>query len=137
MSLERLKDDRGSISIFTAIIAIAILAAAGLAYDGSQKLGGLATARDLADNAARACAQGVVEADLRELGTPTLDPGTAAGLAGSYLALVGSPAATVAVADTECTVTVTVSVSTVFLPGPYTVTATESADALFGIEDPA
>ena len=99
--------ERGAISIFTAIIAVAILAAAGLAYDGSQKLGGLSAARDVADNAARACAQGVATGDLREVGTPTLDTAMAIGLADAYLAQVDNVAGrNIIVGDTDCTVTV-------------------------------
>lgn len=138
MEVERVAvcSDRGSISIFTAVIAIAMLAGAGLAYDGSQKLGGLAAARDIADNAARSCAQGTDEASIREGGSPVLDPGLATARAQAYLAATGGATGTASVAGTQCTVTVTVTVPTLFLPGPYVVTATETSDAQFGIEEP-
>lgn len=44
--------DWGSVTIFVAVLAFGFFAAAGLAYDGAQKLGAVAEA--LADNAARA-----------------------------------------------------------------------------------
>jgi hypothetical protein len=128
--------DRGSVTIFVAVLAVGFLAAAGLAYDGSQKLGGLAQARDLADNAARACAQGVdAEATLAS-GAAVLDPVDAEGRARAHLAEVGISPASVSVDTAGCAVTVVLSVPTRFLPGPFEVSATESADVLYGVEVP-
>jgi hypothetical protein len=128
--------DRGSVTIFVAVLAVGFLAAAGLAYDGSQKLGGLAQARDLADNAARACAQGVdAEATLAS-GAAVLDPADAAARARAYLAEVGISPVSVSVGTAGCAVTVVLSVPTRFLPGPFEVSATESADVLYGVEVP-
>ena len=128
--------ERGSISIFTVIISLAMLFAAGLAYDGSQKLGALGAARDTADNAARTCAQGVDEAALRGGASPALDPAAAASRAQAYLATTGGASGTAVIAGTECTVTVQVNAPTLFFPGAVVVTATETSDALFGIEAP-
>ena len=128
--------ERGSISIFTVVISLAMLFAAGLAYDGSQKLGALGSARDIADNAARTCAQGVDEAVLRGGGTPALDPVEASSRAQAYLATTGGATGTASVAGTECTVTVSVVAPTLFFPGMVTATATETSNALFGIEAP-
>lgn len=132
----RALDERGSISIFTVVIAIAMLAAAGLAYDGSQKLGALSAARDIADNAARTCAQGIDEAALRGTASPALDPVLASARAQAYLATTGGATGSAVVTDTSCTVTVSLDVPSVFLPMGGPVSATESADALFGIEAP-
>ncbi len=131
----RLDDDRGSVSIFMAVIAVAFLVVAGLAVDGGNKLGALSEARDIADNAARAGAQAVDTDAYRNTGEPTLDPVAATQAANAYLASVGH-AGTVTVAGSTVTVTVTISVPTRFLPGPYTVTATEQATAVFSIDTP-
>ena len=127
------RDDRGSVTIFIAVLGLAFLMAAGLAIDGARKLGGLSEARDLADNAARSCAQGVDPVAFRSSGVPNLDPTNATGRASAYLASTGNTGVTT-VAGTECTVTVTLTIQTRFLPGPYVVSATESAQALFGVE---
>ena len=55
----RVHDERGSVSIFIAVLGVAFVMVAGLAIDGGRKLGALSEARDLADNAARAGAQAV------------------------------------------------------------------------------
>jgi Flp pilus assembly protein TadG len=130
------RTDRGSVTVFIAVLAVAFLAAAGLAVDGGRKLGGLSEARDLADNAARTCAQAVDAAAYRSTGVPSLDESEATGRADAYLADTGH-GGSVSVDDTTCTVTVTLSVPTRFLPGPYVVSATESAEAVSGIEGAA
>ena len=130
---QRLGSDEGSVTIFVAVLGLAFLMAAGLAIDGSRKLGGLSEARDLADNAARTCSQAVNDVAFRATGVPTLDPGPAAARANAYLSSVGH-SGSVSVVGTECTVTVTLTIGTRFLPGPYIVSATETAQALSGVE---
>lgn len=130
------RSERGSISIFTAIIAVAMLFAAGLAYDGAQKLGALGSARDIADNAARTCAQAVDLEAFRGSSSPALDPIEGSSRAQAYLATTGGATGTALVTDTECTVTVSVVAPTLFFPGTVTVQMTETSDALFGIEAP-
>jgi Flp pilus assembly protein TadG len=125
--------EEGSVSIFIAVLGFAFILAAGLALDGGRKLGGLSEARELADNAARACAQGVDQATYRDTGTPTLDPADATSRAAGYLTATGNTGV-ITIADTTCTVTVTLSIPTRILPGPFTVSATESADAVSGVE---
>ncbi|MDH3366927.1 MAG: pilus assembly protein TadG-related protein [Gemmatimonadota bacterium] len=127
------RSERGSVTIFVAVLGLSFLMAAGLAIDGARKLGGLSEARDLADNAARACAQGVDPVAFRGSGIPTLNPSDAAGRADAYLTSTGHTGA-VSINGTECTVTVTLTIGTRFLPGPYVVFATESAQALAGVE---
>ena len=51
--------ERGAVSTFLAVIALALLMAAGLAIDGGRKVNTLREASHLADNAARAGAQAV------------------------------------------------------------------------------
>lgn len=126
--------DRGSVTMFVAVLGAGLIAAAGLAYDGAAKLGGLSEARELADNTARACAQGVSPASIGA-GAPELDSALAQANAAEYLTRVGSPSSTVTVASTSCTVTIQLTVSKTLLPGPpFTVTATETADILYGVE---
>ena len=127
------RSDEGSVTIFIAVLGLAFLMAAGLAIDGARKLGGLSEARDLADNAARTCAQGVDELSFRATGVPNLNESDAIGRANAYLTATGNSGA-VSIAGTECTVTVTLTIGTRFLPGPYVVSATESAQALAGVE---
>jgi len=128
-----LRSEEGSVSIFIAVLGFAFILAAGLAIDGGRKLGGLSEARELADNAARACAQGVDQTIYRDTGTPTLDPTNATSQATSYLAATGNTG-TITINDTTCTVTVNLSIPTRLLPGPFAVSATESANAVSGTE---
>jgi hypothetical protein len=116
------------VTTFIAVIAVALLFAGGLAIDGGRKLGALSEARDLADNAARVGAQQIDVAAWRETGVPYLDPGAAAAEASAYLATTGNTGRATVDGDT-ITVTVTLSVPTRILPGPLTVSATESASA--------
>lgn len=128
-----LSDERGSVSVLVAVLAIAFLMVAGLALDGGRKLGALSEARDLADNAARAGAQAVDTDAYQLIGAPALDPADAEQAALAYLSATGHTG-TVAVDGSTVTVTVSLSVPTRFLPGPFTVHATESATAVFSVE---
>ena len=51
-------DERGAISTFLAVIALALLMAAGLAIDGGRKVNALREASHLADNAAHVTVAG-------------------------------------------------------------------------------
>lgn len=129
--------DRGSVTIFVAVLAFGFIAAAGLAYDGAQKLGAVAEARDLADNAARACAQEIDDEATVRTGHVSLANDDAAARARAYLAGFGLSPALVSVTDDLCEVTVELTVSTKLLPGgPWEVSATERAVALYGVEAP-
>ncbi len=134
-SQHRCDDERGSVSILIAVLGVAFLLVAGLALDGGRKLGALSEARDIADNAARAGAQAVDPAAYSETGIPTLDPAAATQAVNNYLTTVGHTG-TITVTGPTVTVTVHLAVPTRFLPGPYTVSATESASATFGVETP-
>lgn len=113
------------------VMVVAFLAAAGLALDGSRKLGGLANARELASNSARACAQGT---EGTHNATGQLNVGDASQRAHTYLAAHGV-SGTVDVAGRECTVTVSLSIATVFLPGPWQVSAASTSRNLAGITE--
>lgn len=137
-----MSNERGSISIFAAVMAIAFLAAAGLALDGGRKLGAVSEARSLASNAARAGAQ-VLDLDAVRAGEADLDDPGASNRAYEYLDGVGpsGPVITMTarnavVADDTITVTVTLQVATRFLPGPMTVQASHTAAAVDGASTP-
>ena len=123
-------DERGAISTFVAVIALALLMAAGLAIDGGRKLTALREASHLADNAARAAAQAVDLDTLRTTGDLRLLSDQAAARVEEYLAPLGHTA-NVTVAGDTVTVTVSLTVDPVLLPtGPITVTAAETATAI-------
>jgi len=129
------RDERGALSTFVAVIALALLMAAGLAVDGGRKVAALREASHLADNAARAGAQAVDLDTLRSSGELRLRPDEATSRATDYLASLGHEGQ-IQVANDTVTVTVSLTVNPVLLPlGPITVTATETARAI--TEEPA
>ncbi len=122
--------ERGAVSTFLAVIALALLMAAGLAIDGGRKVTALREASHLADNAARAGAQAVDLDTLRATGHLRLLPEQVATRVDQHLAPLGH-SANVTVAGDTVTVTVSLTVVPLFLPtGPITVTATETAAAV-------
>jgi Flp pilus assembly protein TadG len=126
-----LADERGAVSTFLAVIALALLMAAGLAIDGGRKVNALREASHIADNAARAGAQAVDLDTLRTTGELRLLPDQAADRVEEYLASLGYTATQVVVNGAGATVTVDITVDPVLLPtGPMTVSATETATAI-------
>jgi len=126
-----LTDERGAVSTFLAVIALALLMAAGLAIDGGRKVNALREASHIADNAARAGAQAVDLDTLRTTGVLRLVPSDATDRVGEYLTALGYGATNVIVNDATVTVTVDITVDPVLLPtGPMTVSATETATAV-------
>ena len=122
-----LRSEDGTITAFVAVLAVALVAVAGLAYDGGQIIRATADARDLAGAAARAGAQqldtGQIHAD-----RAWLDPVAAEDAAVQFLAAVGAEG-TVSVTDNSVRVTVTVTQPMRLLPLPdrhITVTAVSS-----------
>jgi hypothetical protein len=121
----RLAGEDGTISTFVAVLALALVAVAGLVYDGGQIIRTTAEARDLAGAAARAGAQQPA-ADQVHAGHAYLDPVAAHQRATDFLAAAGTTG-TVQVTDTQVAVTVTVTQPMQLLPLPdrtITVTAT-------------
>ncbi len=124
-------NDRGSVSIFFIIITLAVVAATGLVVDGGRKMTALAEARDLADNAARACAQNL-DTTLARTGVQALDAPAAVAAGQGFLSATGR-SGTVGISpadDQECVVTVSIDVDNVFLPGSFTVSSTQTARGL-------
>jgi Flp pilus assembly protein TadG len=127
----RLHSERGAVSTFLAVLALALLAAAGLVVDGGRKVNTVREASNLADNAARAGAQAIDLDTLRTDGTVRLLPGAAEQEARDYLTELGHTATEIVVTDDTITVTVELTVDPVLLPtGQITVTATETAAAI-------
>ena len=134
--MTRPADERGSVTPLVAVIAIALVMVAGMAYDGGQIVTAQAAARDVASAAARAGAQEVDLDVLRATGRPVLDPERALAAVDAYLAEAGARG-TSRVEGATVTVTVTVRQPMHILPVPdRTVTATDSATAVTGnLED--
>lgn len=123
--------ERGAVSTFLAVIALALLMAAGLAIDGGRKVNALREASHLADNAARAGAQGVDLDTLRTNGDLMLNPAQATDRVETYLETLGYHATNIVIDGATVTVTVTITTNPVLLPtGPMTVSATEAATAI-------
>ena len=122
-----LRSEDGTISAFVAVLAVALVAVAGLAFDGGQIIRATAEARDVAGAAARAGTQQLAATDVHA-GRAWLDEASATDAASQYLAATGT-AGTVAVTDTDVRVTVTVTQPMRLLPIPdrqITVTAVAS-----------
>lgn len=128
-----LRAEEGTVSAFVAVLAVALVAVAGLAYDGGQIIRATADARDLAGAAARAGTQQLA-IDQVHAGRAWLDLAAAHDAANAYLAGIGT-SGTVTVTDTDVRVTVTVTQPMRLLPLPdrqITVTAisTTTSDVL-------
>ena len=135
--MPRWRTEEGTISAFVAVLTIALLAVAGLAYDGGQIIRSTAEARDLAGAAARAGAQQLAIEQVHA-GRAWLDTAAAEQAATALLAATGASGA-VRVTDTDVAVTVTVTQPMRLLPLPdrqITVTAISSttSDVLEGYQ---
>lgn len=127
------RSEEGTVSAMVAVLAIALLACAGLAYDGGAIIQATAQARDVAGAAARAGAQQVDPAAAHQ-GLPDLDPVRATQAAEDFLATAGMTG-TVRVDGATVTVTVQTSQPMRLLPLPdrpiaATATATAVSDVL-------
>jgi len=81
--------ENGQITAFVAVIALALIACAGLVFDGGRLLTARRELRDLADGAARAGAQALSVDQLRVNDTTVLDPAAATNAADAFLAAAG------------------------------------------------
>jgi Flp pilus assembly protein TadG len=128
--------EQGSLGPFVAVIAVALVMVAGMAYDGGQIVAAQASARDLAAGAARAAAQEVDLDALRATGVALLDEDNAVAAAHAYLLQAGHDEASVTVDGAKVTVTVHVRQPMRILPvADRTVTATDTAQAVTGAEE--
>ena len=128
---------RGSVAIVMPILAVGLLAMAGLVLDGGAALAARGRAADVAQQAARAGADALTPSSLRRSDPSRLavDPAAAVAAADQVLA-AGDVAGQVSVAGDTVTVTAQVSRKTAMLSavGINTVTGRASATAtvLFG-----
>jgi hypothetical protein len=135
VSCRQPRDERGVVTAFIAIMAVGLITAAGLVYDGGQILNRYRQAGDLAAQAARAAAQGIAPASF-ETGEPRVDIREARRRATAFLVDAGYPGAgTVSVSDDRVTVTVTLSRRPYLVPfGPRHVTASATATLAQGVD---
>jgi Flp pilus assembly protein TadG len=128
----RTGSDRGQITAFVAVVAVGLLALAGLVVDGGRALAAKSRAISLAAEAARAGAQQLDLTTYRTTGTRQLDPAAARFHADAYLTANDADARS-DVTATTATVTVTVTISTdtalLGLVGVTTLTVTGTATA--------
>lgn len=125
----RRPSNEGAVTAFVAVVAVALVMVAGMAYDGGQVLAAHASARGDAAKAARAGAQEIDLEALRATGDVVLNPSAAEAAALAFLADAGA-VGTASVEGNAVTVTVTVVQPMHILPLPdRTVTATEEASA--------
>ena len=125
----RWAEQDGTVSAFVAVLAIALVAVAGLAFDGGAIITAHAHARDVAQAAARAGAQQLDAAEVHA-GTTDLDPVAAHEAATAFLDAADA-SGTVTVDGPQVHVTVTVSQPMRILPvADRTITATGSSTAI-------
>ncbi|MFJ6901526.1 TadE/TadG family type IV pilus assembly protein [Streptomyces hokutonensis] len=133
------RDDRGQVTPFVVILALAVVMFAGLVVDGGLALAAKVRAIGEAQEAARAGAQALDLVAYRNSGTVRLVPDQARTLAQTYLAST-SDTGTVTVAEDTVSVTVTAHQHTQFLGllglGSLIVTGTGSAHPVLGITTP-
>lgn len=108
--------DEGSISLFFAVVVVALLAAVGLVVDGAGRVRALQKADNAAQEAARAAGQVLQGGDVVQGLTPRFDTAGAARAARSYLSAAGVPG-TVTVQGQTVTVTTTITYKPVLLAG--------------------
>ncbi|MEU5883150.1 Tad domain-containing protein [Spirillospora sp. NPDC047279] len=133
--------DRGTISMYVVLFTPTVLILAGLLVDGGLAIHARQRAADMAEQAARAGANQIDEAQLRETGRPVIDPGraeaAACGLLGDYDDnITGSSCGAT---EQEVQVTVELTVNPQFLSivpgfGSFTMRSTASAEPITGDE---
>jgi hypothetical protein len=122
-------DEEGTVSVFVAVLAVALVAVAGLAYDGGQIIAATAHARDVAGAAARAGAQQAAAAEVHA-GRTGLDPAAAYAAAAGFLDAAGATG-TVTVDGPQVRVSVTLTQPMRMLPvGDRTITVTATSSAV-------
>jgi len=134
--MRRVADSQhGSLSVFIAVLAVALFALVGLVVDAGRAISARRTAMDQAEQAARAGAA-QLSIDALRSGQITLEPGAAIRAADSYLSSVGQSGSASVVGDTV-TVSVEESEPTVILGiigiHRITVSAVASATNVHGV----
>jgi Flp pilus assembly protein TadG len=128
--------DRGSISMFTVIFTVSVILLAGLLVDGGLAIHARQRAYDIAEQAARAGADDINEANLRATGNTEINVDTACGkvdkLLAAYPGEIDQQATICDRTPQEVTVTIQITVQPQLLsivPGfsAFTMTGTASA----------
>lgn len=88
--LEFLRQERGSTSVFAICVVSVLMLLAGLCIDGGRVLNARASLKDAAEQAARAGAQKVQHASVRESGAVVIDAPAAASAARTYMKSSGA-----------------------------------------------
>lgn len=117
---ERLGDDdatsdRGSLTLFTAVLALGLMVMAGLVIDGTGKLRAARRADGIAEEAARAGADSLNAVAARAGQVAIVDQRAAIAAANDYLIAAGVRGTVTAVGPNEIVVTVTVHQPTAIL----------------------
>lgn len=124
--------DEGTLTLFTAIVAIALLAVIAFVVDAGEKLQAGQQAQALAQEAARAAADEVnTSAAYAGSGPLTINPAQAVAAAEQYLSQSGHTGTVIVTGNTTVQVTVTVTNPAAFtaILGISTVSSTETATA--------
>jgi Flp pilus assembly protein TadG len=137
--LKSIRDrERGSVAVFTAVLAIGVIFLVGLIVDGGNALSARERAYDIAEQAARAAADDLATSQLRATGTVAIDWTTACtyaqrevtSYAATFNSVTSASMATCAQGKNAATATVSVTVhAQPIIPGFGTLTATETATA--------
>jgi Putative Flp pilus-assembly TadE/G-like len=123
--------DSGSITAFVVVMATALVLLAGLVLDGGLTLAARERALNLAQEAARAGAQGIDLAVYRQTGNLVLSPAMADADAEQYLASTGTQGAVLVTGNTvTVTVTITQRMQILDAAGLFAVTVHASASAV-------
>ncbi|MFY7069706.1 TadE/TadG family type IV pilus assembly protein [Nocardiopsis changdeensis] len=128
MTTAAARDDRGQVSAFVAVMAVAFIACLGLVYEGGELLQARRQTATLAQEAARVGAQQLDWNTYREGADEVpLDPAAASAAAQAFLSSAGATG-TVSVSGDTVTVTCTMSYSFTLVPaGSTTVETTATA----------
>lgn len=123
--------EEGTLTLFTAIVVIGLLAAVAFIADAGQKLAAAAQAQAVAQQAARAGAAEVSASAAYSGGALAVDPSRAIAAARAYLAENGQSGTVAVTGGQTVTVTVTVTKAAVFgqVIGIGSLSATETASA--------
>lgn len=129
--MRRGTDDRGTLSIYVAFLAPAILALSSLVIDGGGALVAKQRAADQAEQAARAGANAINIAVLRDTGERQIDCAQAQGLVDDYFAVSTGDTHTFGPCSVgRVSVTVTVLYKSIFLGRTFNMTDTASASPI-------
>lgn len=109
-------NERGTITVFTAIVVAALLLMVGLALDGGQKIRAARQADAIAAEAARAGGQAIKVPDAVQGQQPVIDPQAAVRASKAFLRTAGVTGSVQITGPSQLTVRVTIHRPTLLLP---------------------